>query len=85
MARGTLVNEIWLLHSFDKAASTYLMKQAFEVRISVTIAATCLMQVIMAEFVFDDANERFEPQFLFDKGIHLDISRLEQIATSAGT
>ena len=85
MARGTLVNEIWLLHSFDKAASTYLMKQAFEVRISVTIAATCLMQVIMAEFVFDDANERFEPQFLFDKGINLDISRLEQIATSAGT
>ena len=57
MARGTLVNEIWLLHSFDKAASTYLMKQAFEVLVTVTIAATYLMQVIMAEFMFNDASQ----------------------------
>ena len=85
MARGTLVNEIWLLHSFDKAASTYLMKQAFEVLVTVTIAATCLMQVVMAEFMFNDANERFKAQILFDKWINLDISRLEQIATTAGT
>ena len=76
MARGTLVNEIWLLHSFDKAASTYLMKQAFEVLVTVTIAATCLMQVVMAEFMFNDANERFKAQILFYKGINLDISRL---------
>ena len=35
----------------------------------------------MAEFAFDDANERFwSPQrFLFDKGINLDISRFQQI------
>ena len=85
MARCTFINEIRFLHAFDKATSAHLMKEAFKVSISVTIAATSLMQVIMAEFVFDDANERFEPQFLFDKGIHLDISRLEQIATSAGT
>ena len=85
MAVHAFVNEIRLLHTFDKATSAHLMKEAFKVRISVTIAATSLMQVIMAEFVFDDANERFEPQFLFDKGINLDISRLEQIATSTGT
>ena len=59
MARGTLVNEIWLLHSFDKAASTYLMKQAFEVLVTVTIAATCLMQVVLAEFMFNSANQSF--------------------------
>ena len=85
MARCTFINEIRFLHAFDKATSAHLMKEAFKVRISVTIAATSLMQVIMAEFVFNDANERFEPQLLFDKGINLDISRLEQIATSAGT
>ena len=85
MARCTFINEIRLLHAFNIAASAHLMKEALKVSISVTIAATSLMQVIMAEFVFDDANERFEPQFLFDKGINLDISRLEQIATSAGT
>ena len=74
MARGTLVNEIWLLHAFDKSTSTHLMKQTFKVSISVTIAATGLMQVIVAEFMFNDANERFKPQFLFDKGINLDIT-----------
>ena len=85
MARCTFINEIRYLHAFDKATSSHLMKEAFIVTISVTIAATSLMHVIMAEFVFNDANERFEPQFLFDKGINLDISRLEQIATSART
>ena len=85
MARCTFINEIRYLHAFDKATSTYLMKQAFEVRISVTIASTCLMQVVMAEFMFNDANERFKAQILFDKWINLDISRLEQIATSART
>ena len=43
------------------------------------------MQVIMAEFVFNDANERFEPQFLFDKGINLDIATLQKITATAGT
>ena len=85
MARCTFINEIRFLHAFDKATSAYLMKEALKVSISVTIAATSLMQVIMAEFVFDDTDERFEPQFLFDKGINLDISRFQQIATSAGT
>ena len=85
MARCTFVNEIRLLHAFDKATSAYLMKEALKVSISVTIAATSLMQVIMAEFVFDDANERFEPQFLFDKGINLDISTLQKITATAGT
>ena len=85
MAVHAFIKKCGLLHAFDKATSAHLMKETFKVSISVTIAATSLMQVIMAEFVFDDANERFEPQFLFDKGIHLDISRLEQIATSAGT
>ena len=85
MARCTFINEIRFLHAFDKATSAYLMKEALKVSISVTIAATSLMQVIMAEFVFDDANERFEPQFLFDKGINLDIATLQNIATSTGT
>ena len=76
MARRTFIQEIRLLHSFDKATSAYLMKQTFKVSISVTITTTCLMQVIMAEFMFNDANERFKPQFLFDKGIYLDITRL---------
>jgi hypothetical protein len=39
----------------------------------------------MAEFMFNDANERFKPQFLFDKGINLDIPRLQKIATTTGT
>ena len=77
MARCTFINEIRFLHAFDKATSAYLMKEALKVSISVTIAATSLMQVIMAEFVFNDANERFNPKFLFDKGIHLDISSLQ--------
>ena len=51
------------------------MKQTFKVSISVTITTACLMQMIMAEFMFNDANERFKPQFLFDKGINLDIPR----------
>jgi hypothetical protein len=85
MARGTFVNEIWLLHAFDKSTSANLMKQAFEVLVTVTITATCLMQVVMAEFMFNDANQSFYPQFLFYKGINLDISRFQQIATSAGT
>ena len=85
MARCTFINEIRFLHAFDKATSADLMKEALKVRISVTIAATSLMQVIMAEFVFNDANERFEPQFLFDKGINLDIATLQKIAASAGT
>ena len=59
MAVHAFVNEIRLLHTFDKATSAHLMKEAFKVSISVTISATSLMQVIMAEFVFDDANERF--------------------------
>ena len=74
MALCTFIQEIRLLHSFDKATSAYLMKQTFKVSISMTIAATGLMQVIMAEFVFNDANERFKSQFLFDKGIYLDIA-----------
>jgi len=61
------------------------MKQAFEVLVTVTIAATCLMQVVMAEFMFNDANQSFKAQILFHKGINLDISRFQQIATSAGT
>ena len=85
MARGTFINEIRFLHAFDKATSAHLMKEAFKVGISVTIAATSLMQVIMAEFVFNDANERFEPQFLFDKGINLDFATLQKITATAGT
>ena len=85
MARCTFINEIRFLHAFDKATSAHLMKEAFKVGISVTIAATSLMQVIMAEFVFDDANERFEPQFLFDKGINLDFATLQKITATAGT
>ena len=85
MARCTFVNEIRFLHAFDKATSAHLMKEAFKVSISVTIAATSLMQVIMAKFVFNDANERFNPQFLFDKGIHLDIATLQKITATAGT
>ena len=77
MTRCTLINEIWLLHTFDEATSTYLVKQAFKVLVTVTIATTCLMQVVMAEFMFNDANERFKAQILFDKWINLDISRLE--------
>ena len=85
MAVHAFVNEIRLLHTFDKATSAHLMKEAFKVSISVTIAATSLMQVIMAKFVFNDANERFNPQFLFDKGIHLDIATLQKITATAGT
>ena len=59
MARCTFVNEVRLSHSLDKSASTYLSEQAFEVLITVTIAATCLMQVIMTELVFNDANQSF--------------------------
>ena len=76
MARRTFIQEIRLLHAFDKATSAHLMKETFKVSISVTITATGLMQVIVAEFMFNDANERFKPQFLFDKGINLDITRL---------
>ena len=77
MARCTFINEIRFLHAFDKATSAHLMKEAFKVGISVTIAATSLMQVIMAEFMFNHTNERFYPQFLFDEWINLDISSLK--------
>ena len=76
MARRTFIQEVRVLHAFDKATSAYLMKEALKVSISVTIAATGLMQVIVAEFMLNDANERFKPRFLFDKGINLDIPRL---------
>ena len=85
MARCAFVNEARLSHSLDKATSAYLCEKAFEVLVTVTIATTCLMQVIMAEFMFNDANQRFWSQFLFNKGIYLDISRLQKITTTART
>ena len=85
MARRTFVNEVRLLHTFDKATSVHLMKELFKVLVLVTVATTCLMQVIMAEFMFNHANQRFKPQFLYYKGIYLDISALQKITTAART
>ena len=73
MARRTFVNEVRLAHAIYKATSAHLMKELFKVLVLVTVATTCLMQVIMAEFMFNHANQSFKPQFLFDKGIYLDI------------
>ena len=59
MARCAFVNEVRISHSLDKSTSTYLSEQAFEVLVTVTIAATYLMHVIMAEFMFNDASQSF--------------------------
>ena len=85
MARRTFVNEVRLAHSFDKSTAAHLMKELFKVLVLVTVATTCLMQVIMAEFMFNHSNQSFKPQFLFDKGIYLDISALQKITTATTT
>ena len=57
------------------------MKEALKLSISATITATSLMQVIMAEFMFDNANERLSPVPV-RQGINLSIFPVfQQIAT----
>ena len=85
MARCTFVNEVRLSHSFDKATAAHLMKELFKVLVSVTVATTHLMKMIMAKLMFDNTNKCFDSEFVFYIWIYLDISRLQKITTTART